>query len=279
MAISRFFGWLTGRNVVAPTHPTEKNLVDDTGSSNPDALAVFIKDLESKKIEMKEALTQWMKNAEIAQAAIVANKDEVTAEHCELESHANIESMSEIFRNKLKGLFQSARANLHEELHREIEGHVRGLEQHITELYNKASDTAVPDAMRRKAGLHLCEASIVMLNELNSVLNHFTDEIDYCLKAEDRGEKAAQLILDVAILLVSGVLGFNLPMIQLHLAKPYRGVLFDEVMPEANELECDIAETKGVLKQANSLFENNTLFKPAPVVPAEMPQPAVGNSL
>lgn len=250
-----------------------------------DALSQFTDLLENEKSKINNLRNQWMQHMEDVLASGPANPEHQHASKCPKETQENVESIVKLFFAKIKGMFQSAKANLNDQINKEVREHIKPLEAHIEKLCKKANDKTRSDEQRRKDVVHICSASIALLNELEHLTSNIADEIASCLNVEHKEEEAAKIAINAGLFMLAGLIGIVLPPVDFDFTQDYRNFLSDEIQTPEVEFECDLAEAEGELKKADGIVQKYTvsrrgsggIFSQPTIAPAgetEVPAPA-----
>jgi hypothetical protein len=220
-----------------------------------DALSQFTDLLENEKSKINNLRNEWMLHMEQVLASGPAKAEDEHASKCPKETQENVESIVKLFFAKIKGMFQTAKANLSDQINKEVREHIRPLEKHIEKLCAKANDKTRSEEQRRRDIVHICSASIALLNELEHLTSNIADEIASCLKIENREEETAKIAINAGLFMFAGLIRIVLPPVDFDFTQDYRNFLSDEIQTPEVEFECDLAEAKGKLKMADGLVE------------------------
>lgn len=249
--------WYGSKPVAAPSLKT--SLTDEQPlPSTKDSLAEFTERLDTEKARINSLLTEWMQHKKDVMGHDLPHPDKPHHANCPVETDEKVKSIVKLFFARIKSYFQSAKAYLDDEIKREIDGHMEPLRQHINELCEQANDKTKSEDERRDTVVHICNASIVMLNELQGLVDKVGLEIEYCLRAEQKAENAAKLGINVGLMMLAGMVSVVIPPVEFDLTQEYRHFLNDEIQEKEAELLCDITEEEGTLKLADNIVEGYT---------------------
>jgi hypothetical protein len=276
---SRISNWWYGTKPAAPA--LKPALSDDTPSTEPsllqDGISEFTERLDAEKAILTRLMNEWIQHKKDVMGHDMPHPDHPHEVQCAKETEEKVKSLVKLFFHRIKCYFQSAQSYLHDEIQREVVGHMQPLRQHINALCEQANDISRSEDERRGIVIHICNASIVLLNELNGLVEDVDTELKYCLKAEQQAEKAAKFGINAGLLLLSGIIGMMIPPVNFNLNENYRHFLSNEIQGEKAELICDITEEEGTLQLAGGIVENyaEKLRRSG----GFFPQPSVADSL
>lgn len=250
------YRWWTGQQHAALKPKSSFTEDEPALDSNTDALAEFNKLLEAEKAKISGLMNEWMEHKKD-----VIGKDIPDTEHehhtsCSIETEDKVKSTVKLFFEKIKAIFQSAKANMEGQLRKEINEHMRPLRLHIDELCAAVNDETKSDDERRDVAIHICNTSIVLLREMEGLTSNVADEIKYCLDAEAKEEAALKLAINAGILLLSSLVGVILPPVDFDLREKYRNFLSDEIQDPESQYIREVAESEGELKKAGHFVED-----------------------
>lgn len=256
--LSRLSRWWYGaKPVAAPSLKT--SLTDDQPAPlSKDSLAEFTEKLETEKARINSLMSEWMQHKKDVMGHDLPHPDKPHHANCPVETDEKVKSIVKLFFARIKSYFQSAPAYLEDEIKREVDGHMEPLRQHINALCEQANDRSKSEDERRDIVIHICNASIVMLTELQGLVEKVGLEIEYCLRAEQKAENAAKLGINVGLMMLAGMVGVIIPPVEFDLTQEYRHFLNDEIQEKEAELLCDITEEEGTLKLADNIVEGYT---------------------
>ena len=262
--LNRLYDWYYKKPAI--TQAPKKLIVDDesapaNSAASKDSLANFMDLLAAQKTTINSLLKEWMDHKHDVIGNDVPHTDHKHTMPCPIKTEAKVKSSVALFFQKLKGLFQSAKDNLNDQLKKEVIGHIWPLKQHINELCEMVNDKSKSEDERRDTIIHICNASILMLRELEGLTNNFADEIKYSVNFEAKEEAAAKLAINAALFMLEGLVGMILPPVDFDLRKEYRNFLSDEIQDPEASYECAITDAEGTLQMADGLVEKYALTR------------------
>lgn len=263
--------WWNGTKIALPE--TVK-LNTDVASTTPDGLAKFTALLESEQARINEALKVWMDNKEAVMGSDAAHPSHVHDVICKKETDKVVKSLFGVLLSKLKHLLRSGKANLREELESEAGPHIEELRAHIQDLCADASDTSKPEDLRRGLVIHICNASIALVSELETLTRHFANEIEADLKRFEQEQEAAILLVDTFEVLLSPMIGMTLPLVTFDFRQQFREYLQDSIQSIEVQMELKVTDAKGDLNKAEKVANQfMTMFANRPAGDGATVQP------
>lgn len=257
--ISRFFEWLyEARHADTDSHPGVPYTDDDTPEPRklPDGLDKFNELIGEEGVKIKQLLNEWREHEKALIAIDIPHPDHDHEKACEVELD-NRKSIIRAFFEKVKACFQSAKSELTEENKRELEDHVDKIVAHINELCERAQDESLSDDERIGVLIHICNASIVVLEELDKLLTDFSNEIGYCLRSEAHTEQVAQLLMNAALYFLQTTTGVILPPVNIDFREQYREFLNEEIEQPREQVLMGVTDAEGELMKAEKLVETD----------------------
>ncbi len=226
-----------------------------TPSTEPQChpLDEFNRKIEKDREKIKALIANW--EAYKKQVMLDVATSLPGGEHhfeCDVEKHNEVKSVFTLIAEKIRSYFQSVSANLQAQLDHEVgnDGHIKVLEAHILKLCEVAVDASRSERERCDAKIHICNASIVVLNELHYLASGFLEEILSAVSMEQREEQAVRTALLLITTLLSGFIGTTLPFIEFDCKDRYEQVLNKSISNQETGYGMTEAEVEDVLEKA-----------------------------
>lgn len=205
--------------------------------------------------ESAELLRQrevWAERLRLLAKLDAVHPDHVHQADCTKEMDHNKSALKEFF-EKFTEFFHSAKTAMDDQLRQEMDSHVVALEAHLEHLMNKAQE-AEGDA-RRDAHMHICNAAIVMLDELHNLTTNFSSEIAECIKDEQLLEQKAQIMINAGIYYVQNLLNIIIPPVDIEFGEEYLNFLGRELQEPESRYLAGVAQAEGMLDKAARVTE------------------------
>jgi hypothetical protein len=240
-------------------HATDSDS-DATSEASISPLEDFNQKLQDKREKINRLLKQWeqSKIEVIGKDVDLAAHEE--ASECDLEKVKPAKSIFEEFRKTVKEYFETASVNLQEQLDNEFSchGHVKELEDHINALCEKADKASLTPVACRKNAIHLCNANIVMLNELSNLTNGFAEEIYLSVSTERKEEQVAKFAINALLTIITGFVGVSLPLVDFNCQGRYKNLLNKAITNQKAGFMLQEAGAEGVEEKAAQIVKGYT---------------------
>lgn len=248
--LSRLAEWWYGTKKDLP-EPIK--ITTDVTPASQDGLAKFTELLQSELTRINEALKTWMDNKEVVMGSDAAHPSHVHDVICKKETDKKVKSLFGALLDRLKHLLRSGKANLRDELHVQAGPHIEELRAHIQDLCADASDMTKSEDVRRGFVIHICNASIALIKELETLTRHFGTEIESDLKRFESEQEAAIFLVDAFEVLLSPMIGMTLPLVTFDFRQQFREYLQDSIQAVEVEMEVTVTDARGDLNRAEKV--------------------------
>jgi hypothetical protein len=243
---------------------TAKLETPPAADSAPNPLDEFNKKVAQDRVKIKALLASWEEDKKNVMGENAPElQGHVHTFECDLEKQNEVKSVFKLIIEKIKSYFQSVSSHLQAQLDHEVyaKGHIKDLEAHIAKLEEVACNAELSADERRDARIHICNASIVILSELDYLANDFLDDILSAVQREQSEESVVRAALTMATMMISSLIGMALPFVEFDCKERFKKTLDRSISSQKVSYDLAEGEVEAILAKAHRVVMDGSYAK------------------